>query len=59
MGIAESLKSLGISIEDARSVAEGINRLILSREHKLKLLREYATERGIVITSQLEALIGE
>lgn len=59
MGIAESLKSLGVLIEDPRSVAEGVNRLILPREHKLKLLREFATERGIKITPELEALLHE
>lgn len=59
MGIAESLKALGIIIEDPRSVAEGINRLIIPREHKLKLLREYATERKIADTKDLEALLEE
>lgn len=59
MGIAESLKSLGILIEDPRSVAEGIGRLVIPLEHKLKLFREYATERKIIITKDLEDLLGE
>ena len=50
MGIAMSLKALGINTDDAHSVAEGLNRLIVSREQKLKLLQEYAAERGIVLT---------
>ncbi|MEK7514562.1 MAG: hypothetical protein AAB587_01960 [Patescibacteria group bacterium] len=54
MGIAASLKALGISIEDPRSVAEGINRLLITREQKLKLFREYAIERGIRDTKIFE-----
>lgn len=59
MGIVESLKSLGIIVEDPRSVAEGIGRLVIPLEHKLKLFREYAAERNITITKDLEALLGE
>lgn len=59
MGIVESLKSLGIIVEDPRSVAEGINRLIIPLEHKLKLLREYATERKLTNIKDLEALLEE
>lgn len=54
MSIADSLKALGIDIRDAVLVAEGINRLILPRAQKLKLLREYAKERNIVDLKSLE-----
>ncbi|MEK7180667.1 MAG: hypothetical protein AAB706_04275 [Patescibacteria group bacterium] len=59
MGIAVSLKALGINTDDARSVAEGLNRLIVTKEQKLKLLQEYAVERGIVISKEIEAIIHE
>ena len=59
MGIVQSLKALGIIVEDPRSVAEGIGDLIIPLEHKLKLLHEYAAERNIKITPELEALLGE
>lgn len=57
MAIAESLKALGISIEDPRSVAEGLNKLILPKEHKLKLFREYVAERDLKDTEKFEELI--
>ena len=59
MGVVESLKALGIIIEDPRSVAEGIGRLIIPKDHKLKLLTTYAVERNIVITPELEKLLGD
>ncbi len=57
MSIADSLKALGIDIRDAVLVTEGINRLILPREQKLKLLREYAKERNITDLKSLEEKI--
>lgn len=57
MAIAVSLKVLGINIEDARSVAEGLNKLILPREYKLKLFREYVAERDLKDTEKFEGLI--
>ena len=57
MGIALSLKAIGISIEDPFSVAEGINKMLLTKEHKLMLFREYATERDLKDITKFEELI--
>lgn len=59
MAISASLKALGINTDNSRSVAEGLNRLILPREQKLKLLREYAAEQGITLTKESEDVIHE
>lgn len=59
MAISDSLKVLGINIEDAHSVAVGLGRLVLPKEHKLKLLKEYLVERNIELTKNLEDLLGE
>lgn len=53
MGVAASLKALGINTDDARSVAEGLNRLFITKEQKIKLLQEYAAERGITLTREI------
>lgn len=53
MAIAASLKALGINTDDARSVAEGLNRLLIPKEQKLKLLQEYAVERGITLIKEV------
>lgn len=59
MAIVQSLKALGIPIDDPRSTAEGINKLVVPRAQKLKLLREYAVERNIVVIKEWEDLLDE
>lgn len=59
MGIAESLKALGILIEDPRSVAEGIGRLVIPLSQKRSLLLEFLQERNLTLTDDLEGLLGE
>ena len=54
MSILDSLKTLGIRTEDVELTMDGINRLIISREQKLKLAREYASDKGIVLTIEQE-----
>lgn len=48
MAIIESLKTLGIQTDDPDLVVIGLNRLVLSREQKIKLFREYAKEKQII-----------
>lgn len=57
MAVAASLKALGINTDDARSVVEGLNRLFITKEQKIKLLQEYATERGITLTEEIKSVI--
>ena len=59
MGIIESLRALGIITEDPKAVAEGINRLIIPRLHKLRLLEEYAADMGIEDLSELKGFISK
>lgn len=59
MAIVESLRALGITVEDPRSVAEGLGKLIITLAQKKSLLKEYLTERGLDPSPELEALLGD
>ncbi len=59
MGIAESLKALGILTENASSVAEGIGKLVIPLSQKRSLLLEFLQERKLDLTPDLEGLLGE
>lgn len=53
------LKNCGCDIRNPLALAHSLRRMILTPEHKLKLLNDYCKETGNVVTMVLQRIVGD